>query len=315
MNRFLQRFALFSLPVLLLLGALEVLQHILPNNYTHKKQLLEAKASEIETLILGSSHTYLGINPEYLENEAFNLASTAQTLYFDKFLVEKYLDQLPQLKRVIVPVSYSSLGTESYLNPGDYNRSYHFAHFYGSQAFVGMLELRRLSLVSLFSIKKAVDRSIDYYTGQDSLVEFAPNGWYPTDVQRDLKQNGIDAGTFHDAYYDSSLFGTNLGYLEDMLARCRERQVEVIFLSMPMHPHYLKVVKQARYEAMVTKMDSFAAAQAVTYLNFTEDSRFADADFFDSNHLRTQGAEKFTKMLTDSLRKLSGAQVTAAQLR
>ncbi|RMG71008.1 MAG: hypothetical protein D6722_07650, partial [Bacteroidetes bacterium] len=106
------RAAIFALPVALLFLGLEALQRYLPGDYPAKKAGLEARRGEIETLILGSSHSYMGIAPQALHGEAYNLAFTAQTLYFDQFLLEKYLDSLPRLRRVILPVSYISYGAE-----------------------------------------------------------------------------------------------------------------------------------------------------------------------------------------------------------
>ncbi|MEL6132144.1 MAG: hypothetical protein AAFR59_02130 [Bacteroidota bacterium] len=90
MRNVILRTTLFLLPILLLLGGLEYVQYELPNDYTYKKQLLEAGAQDWEVLILGSSHSYLGIDPHHLDRPAFNLAYTAQTLAFDHFLLAKY---------------------------------------------------------------------------------------------------------------------------------------------------------------------------------------------------------------------------------
>ena len=294
--KFFSRAVIYSLPILLLASGLEALQHMLPNEYTHKKELLEERLDELEVLILGSSHTYLGINPALLQSRAFNLAATAQTLYFDKFLLEKYIDRLPRLKKLVLPVSYPSLGSESYKNPGDYNRSYHYAYFYGSNAFVDMLAPRRFSLVSLFTVKKSVDRSWDYFVRGDSLIEFDGNGWYNSDKEpaRDLAKNGRDSGKLHDAVYDESLIPDNLRYISEMIRLCKRRGVEVYLLSMPMWKTYIEQVKPERYTRMVTAMDSLSRVEQIPYFNFTEDERFIAEDFFDSNHLNQQGADKFT---------------------
>ena len=312
--KFFRRAFIYSLPVLMLAIGLEVLQHILPNEYTHKKALLEERLDELEVLIMGSSHTFLGINPAYIQGSAFNMGATAQTLYYDRFLLGKYIDRMPQLKKVVLAVSYPSLGSESYKNPGDYNRSYHYAYFYGSDAFVDMLAPRRFSLVSLFTVKKSVNRSMAYYMEGDSLIEFDRNGWYNSDKEpaRDLTQNGRDSGKLHDAVYDESLIAKNLEYLGDMIQLCKRRGVEVFLVSMPMWKSYIAQVNEGRYEKMVSAMDSLSSVEQLPYFNFTEDERFTGDDFFDSNHLNQVGAVKFTRIFNGLIyEKGSGAMAKA----
>ncbi|MEZ4828275.1 MAG: hypothetical protein R3C61_18600 [Bacteroidia bacterium] len=64
-----------------------------------------------------------------------------------------------------------------------------------------------------------------------------------------------------------------------------------------MYRTYIENTRPERYAAMTAVMDSLSAAWEVPYFDFTRDPRFEAADFFDSNHLRTQGAKKFSPML------------------
>ncbi|TAE59004.1 MAG: hypothetical protein EAZ89_02895, partial [Bacteroidetes bacterium] len=288
-------------PGSLLLG-LEMAQRRLPNDYTHKRQLLESQLGEIETLILGSSHSYLALDPGQFEEKTFNLASTAQTLYFDQYLLDRYIDQMPKLRRVIVPVSYSSLAAESDRLPDDFNKSYYFAHFYDSEAFTNPFSFKKYSLTALWGIKASVDRSFAYAFRGDSLVECRRNGWYATEEQRDLLKNGRESGRFQDRFYDERLFSQNLGYIEQMIRRCREKQVAIYLISTPMWKTFMANTQPGRYAKMVYLTDSLAHAQGVPYWNFSTDERFGEEDFFDSNHLRTQGAVKFSRILTGRMK-------------
>ena len=53
---------------------------------------------EVETIVLGNSHTYYGIRPELLPYAAVNLANVSQTLDIDLLLLEYYA---PRLKREV----------------------------------------------------------------------------------------------------------------------------------------------------------------------------------------------------------------------
>ncbi|GAB4402702.1 MAG: hypothetical protein OHK0039_01030 [Bacteroidia bacterium] len=307
LRRFVIRTLLFSLPVAMLWLGLEWLQRVLPMDYKEKKATLERLAPELHTLVLGSSHTYLGVNPDLLDGPAYNMAMTAQTLYFDAFLLEKYIDSLPALRRVVLPVSYPSLGGESERYPGDYNKSYYYAFFYGSRAFTKPYSVRRYSLTAMLSIKKAVDRTWEYYMGIDDLIDFEPNGWYPSMRQKDLAENARNAGAFHDRYYDPALHSVNIGRLVHIIGLCQARDIELICVSMPMWEGYLEVVQAGRYQFMVSTMDSLAAVYGVPYFNYTRDTRFGAEDYYDSNHLRREGAEKFTRILQADIDALRAA--------
>ncbi|MEO1448653.1 MAG: hypothetical protein AAFV07_03950 [Bacteroidota bacterium] len=299
LRSFVIRFLVFSLPLAGLYIAMEWFQRQIPNNYSVKKQQFEAGLHQWETLVLGSSHTYLGINPDSLPGPGYNLGATAQTLYFDRFLLEKYMDDMPRLKRVIIPISYPSLGGESDRNPGIYDKSYHYAFFYGSEAFTDWYAPKRYSIVQLFGIKRCVDRAKAYYVQPDTLVEFEANGWMATDVQHDLERNGAESGLFHDQVYDTSLVALNLQRLGDMITRCQARNIAVYLLSPPMWESYLAHTRPERLDRMVHAMDSLSEHYAVPYINFTSDKRFIAEDFFDSNHLRRDGANKLSVILRE----------------
>lgn len=301
-KKFFIRVMVYLAPVLLLMLGMEILQRELPNDYTYKKQQLESQLGEIETLILGTSHTYMGINPSLFEAPAFNLAATAQTLYFDRFLFEKYHREMPQLKRLILPVSYSSLGSESYLNPGDFNKSYHYSFFYGSDAFIKKLAPRRFSIVSLFTVKRSVDRSMAYFLEEDDLVECDQKGWYAGDEQpKPLQKNGETTGQLHDVYYSEDLVSVNTDHVKAILEACKEANIEVYLVSMPMYKSYMETVKPERYEAMLKTIEELQDLYPISYFNHTYDKDFGEQDFFDSNHLNEQGAELFTKKLTKAI--------------
>ncbi|MEO0894957.1 MAG: DUF1574 family protein [Bacteroidota bacterium] len=300
MKKILIRLTIFILPVFVLLGILEYIQRELPHDYKRKRELLEAGLSDWKTLVLGSSHSYLAINPAYLEGPAFNLAYTAQTFTFDLFLLEKYLDQMPQLERIIFPISYPSYGSEAYLFQGIYNKTYYFKHFFGSDAFTKWYEPENYSLTALFTVKRSVDRAMTYYEGKDTLVEFDQYGWYfweDSMTEKQLIQNGAQTGMYHNQFYDSALYPENIQNLSKMIQMCQENGVELILVSTPMHQSYQQEMKEERYQHMVKTTDSLSRLHKIPYWNFTTDTSYTLHHFMDSNHLNKRGARKFTEEL------------------
>ena len=102
MRRLYLKIALFLLPLLLVWLALEVFYRQVPNNYSYKDQQLQKVAPDVQTLIMGDSHAFYGINPAYFKDPTFNLSNISQSLLTDELLLEKHISNLPALKSVFV---------------------------------------------------------------------------------------------------------------------------------------------------------------------------------------------------------------------
>lgn len=291
------RFGLFSIPVLILLGALEYQQHVLPNNYQAKEEYLLAIQDSIHTISLGNSQSYMGVNPWVMKQPAFNLSNTAQMLTYDYELLQKYHHQLPRLKRVLLGISVPSLYTVGNDLPGDFNRTYHYKHYLGISTEANPFKTRYYSIVNNISIKKSVDRMVDFYTGADDLVEFDSLGWYTDPVQRDLIQNGIDAAASHNTYMKWENKAHNLNQLNKIVELCESNGYDLVIFSPPMYESYRENMAKEYYEDMVLSLDSLAEKHTIPYQNFTFDDSFTAEDYFDSNHLREQGSLKLTAVL------------------
>ena len=109
MKKFLFHLSKIILPILFFFLVLEIAIRKIPNDYQLKKDYLDKNAAEINTLILGSSHTFYGLNPEYFSKKTFNAAYVSQSLDLDYEILKKYDSKLKNLKTVIVPISYFSL--------------------------------------------------------------------------------------------------------------------------------------------------------------------------------------------------------------
>ena len=67
MKYFIKYITLFCIPVIIVIIAIEICDRRLPNTYKFKYEWMQQNANEVETLILGSSHSYYGIQPKYLK--------------------------------------------------------------------------------------------------------------------------------------------------------------------------------------------------------------------------------------------------------
>src|ERR1700741_548291 len=95
-KKFIFKSVLFAIPLLLGFILVEFWLRSIPNSYNQKRIYLEQQLDSIEVLILGSSHSVDGINPQYIHPKAFNLGNISQSMYYDKSLTLKYLSRMPR---------------------------------------------------------------------------------------------------------------------------------------------------------------------------------------------------------------------------
>ena len=108
MKRFIYKILLLGIIIFTITIIGELFVRSLPNPYKYKDQWMWQNSDSIETLILGTSQSEIGINPHIIGN-AFNLALTNGTLEYDSYLLKKYASQYKKLKNVIIELSHYNL--------------------------------------------------------------------------------------------------------------------------------------------------------------------------------------------------------------
>src|SRR4051812_14907456 len=97
-KKFVLKVLLFIVPWVIAWRVLEHKLSQIPNSYSKKRSYLEKQTDSIQVLLLGTSHTYHGVNPDYFSCYGFNLADYLQTIYYDKRLTLKNIDKMPRLQ-------------------------------------------------------------------------------------------------------------------------------------------------------------------------------------------------------------------------
>lgn len=109
MKNFITRLLFFLFPVLVISIGVEILLRNIPNDYAEKANYFKTHTNDIEVLILGSSHSFRGVNPKYFKNHAYNAAYVSQSLDYDKTILDQFFKDSNSLHTVILSVSYMSL--------------------------------------------------------------------------------------------------------------------------------------------------------------------------------------------------------------
>lgn len=300
MKLFLKKIFLFSLVLLIIFIIIEVYVRTIPNDYSYKNKYLGKYASEIEVFSLGSSHGLRSINPSFISKRAFNGGHSSQSLSYDYLIWKKFKDSMIKLDVLILPISYFSLFSE-FSESVESWRVKNYTIYYGFPPynFESLLEISNTTPSKIFQmIKNFWLYGITNLTIEKTGISLRELG------QVDLEESGLRAAQLHTEKNNHN-YEKNLWYLTSIIEDCLQMGVRIILVTTPTYDYYWKNLDAYQlgnmYETVNKLSDQF---DHVFYFNFLTDNRFDSTDFYDSDHLNTAGAEKFTKILNELLNSL-----------
>lgn len=302
MKPFLTKILLFSGLLLLFFGVIEFLLRSIPNDYSYKASYYKEKANRIKIWNLGSSHAYFGIDPTYLGENSFNGAHVSQSIKFDYYIFDKYIDTMDSLEVLILPISYFTLfsnletGIEKWrvVNYSAYN--------------IYLPDLR--SSLHVLSNRKPINKAIKSFLGiqNERYCTDLGFGTQYTYEKRELNlvtsaEGAVQRHTIKDINYD--ILNENKFFLEEICNKCNERNIKVVILTTPTHHSYYSQLNKNQLESTTNICVRLCNIYSnVSYLNWLTDDRFIDEDFFDSDHLNDKGAQKLTTLLNKEISQI-----------
>lgn len=301
MKKLLLRLLLLALPFLAYVVAFEIRYDGKCNTlYEAKRRLLEARMASVETLVLGSSHTYNGILPENLGSNAFNLAAPAQSLYYDLELARRYVPLLPRLRTVIVPLSYFSLFYQ--LDESDeMQRCFFFRRFHGlpHRRWTMELDPRNFSLYFLYG------RNPRGILNRDARQDYDEAGGLLEDARpvsaEVLERSAASAIQHHHSRMKPAHLAANRTALVALAGFLREHGIRLVLVTTPVSPGYRSRMQPDVQAEMQVEVRGFCEREGVEYLDFLDDARFTSDDFLDGDHLNRRGAARLSTYLAQSL--------------
>ena len=267
----------------------------LPNPAKSKHAFLQEHSTEIETLVLGSSHTYYGINPFLLGEHAFSAAMSSQTLRYDDYILHAY--PFPQLKTIILPIS-------------------DFSFYEELEATTSWFVASRYRLYMSCNIHPRLSVYDWEITAFPSYIEKLKTLWQPlrmkwSNVGQGLEytlnnrphvwDNGKERASSN-SYTDFSSAIMIQPYLEHIAQTADKNDIQLLLLTTPLSKTYRKYQNQLQVKDMMQRVDDLMNKYScIRYLDLSSDERFVDTDFYDSDHLNRIGADKMTQIVATYL--------------
>ena len=287
----------------------EFLLRNIPNDYSYKNDYLKKNAYNIETLILGSSHAYYGINPKYFSGNSFNASHISQTIDLDYELIIKYSKDFKSLEYIIIPIDYftlfsrTSTGIESW-RMKNYNIYYDLNTSNNPKDYLELFS---------FSLKKNIERIVGYYLINKDYITCSKLGYGNTErKQADLIETGKTASKRH-TKKNKKYLKESIEIIDKIISYGEQNNVTVLFYTSPAFYTYRENLDSIQYYTTINTMDSICINHKHTfYFNLIADSSFIAEDFRDSDHLNKIGAKKLTLIINDKIDSLKHERTTKA---
>lgn len=292
MKRFLQHIVLFTLPLLIIAMALEWVVESIPNSYTYKRNYMEQHEEQIQTLILGSSNSYDGLNPSVLP-QAFNLANSSQTLEDDYRLLAKYIDAMNSLQTVFVGLGYHSLGATT----EDNRRTYYtiYMDLYPRWPLSKFsFEINNPVMLVKKIIKYIVSRDV---TRCDSLGQRIGHTKEAAQSGVEWWNKGVDALAISDKFdiLNHKLeIANNIRYLHAIVELCSAHNVQPVIVLMPVMAEYkrqLPIEQVALMDDVLLSLDSTAICIDASEWVMPNDG------WYNATHITKEKSVEFTNQI------------------
>lgn len=157
-------------------------------------------------------------------------------------------------------------------------------------------------LSNTFDVNKT--KAINYYMLHENPITLSKLGSGPLKNQKDIRKAGIDAAKRH-THLSLPYYKGYIKELGNIIEYCKNNNIQIILLTSPTYYTYSENLNVKQLSLMNHLLDSLSKNnQNVFRADYLKDENFKQEDFYDGDHLRLQGAKKFTEILNHKLDSL-----------
>lgn len=228
-------------------------------------------------------------------------------------LATRLVPRLPKLKRVIIQIYYPSLfydlaGTTEGRREFDYLQEWsvppeHFKDWLDCRLWCHLARENPgvyLKLLAQYARGWLENERFDYHLDQ----EVDSRGWLAnvTPAPPDLNlARGKARVAYQNGWMKAGNEADNLAHLDHLLSMFRQRNIEVVFVTVPVWHTYIEGIKPAYWKETQRVMAQRTNNSSVFYYSFLDTPQLEPQDYVDVEHLSPHGAVRLTQMLTSAM--------------
>lgn len=293
-----------------------VLEYVSRQIYADDRRLLAQKAhfesgpaERAEIVVLGMSYLWRGVDPEFLDAPAFNLAFSHQDFYYSWRLLERYLDRMPALRVVVLGMEMNVLAytaENTHLVP-----KYYFAahRFWPSRG----LDLQFLLTNSMFWIMRedfardVVARrrarvlpveTVERLSQRRGTGPLLISGFEYSDEVEPPRQA---AWYSEQRFFESRVNRRNLDHVARMIELTQARGITVALVAPPWDMERTPRPEETEKFRAFVRRTFVTGRENVIFIDHTNVGGFSQAMFSDGYHLNYDGARQLTRQLQQDL--------------
>jgi hypothetical protein len=284
MQRFLRDTCFIGLFLIVIIVAAEIIIPPPENNYSIKRDYIFEHHDEIKTLVIGNSLAEASFNSHILGDSVYCFAISGRALYYDMKLMEQYLQNMHNLKTVILILHYTLAPYPRFNGTNIVGGKYYVFNYYrhmgiSTDIFPYGLLYRSFLFSGNFCIHKlnpAFDTCDDIgYVKHDTIWNGEMKHINPPE------QYGMEKAFF---------------YMSKMASMLNDQEIRFIVITPPFTNAFLSGCTLNNEKELTRLTDSIGLAYPIEYKNYMHDSYFRnDSLFFDWSHLNHQGATIFAE--------------------
>lgn len=251
---------------------------------------------------MGSSLTYYGMRSDLLGDSAFNLANVSQEVYIDLMLLKRYKDYLPNLREIIIPVSYQGFYTNHLEDTQEWFRIIQYKRRMGITEHSDMsrynfeianFEAYRGAL-SNYIIPVTLNKCDSLGNGLGYSMKNRKPKW------KDMASARMESCTYPD-YKDKTEQEADF---EALLEYCRDNGIQCHIIFFPVWEGFLEILDKGQISDTRQRLMKLHKAYGVPVYDYLDDKEFNENDFYDSDHLNDEGACKLTRrFISDKIKQ------------
>lgn len=264
-----------------------------------KKHLFNSYNEKSVNLVLGSSHTFHGINSSKLGKHWFNLASFSQSFYED-YTIIKTISISKQIDSILLPINYFANFNNLRDNPvtGERMRLFDYKGVYPVEYNLGISTIRN-QLTYWSAAYKAVFTNFYMHYRFDKLGNMTDRC-----IQRKWAiAGGASAFKRHNQNVD---FSKTNAWLDSIIGFCKSKNVRLIFVISPMTKNYEFSMEQANmtrfYEVFLNRLQAKTKDLSIWIDGRELFPQNQEIYFRDADHLSSCGRDSLTKVILSLLK-------------